>query len=48
MKHLYIWNPKTVDMTEFQLRNRYNGKIRVVEKYGEWYAKDFKNNTYVG
>lgn len=46
MRHAKIWGD-SVDMTEFHLRNRYNGKIKVVEKTGEWYPSDLKNNTYI-
>jgi hypothetical protein len=32
--------------TKFHLRNRYNGRLKLVTRDGEWYESDFHNKTY--
>lgn len=44
--HWKYGNKDGIRETHFHLRNRYNGKLKLVERDGEWYKMDFHNNTY--
>lgn len=32
--------------SKFHLRNRYNGKVKLITRSGQWDIRDFTNNTY--